>query len=237
MSHIWMSHVTHTKWLSRAMHWNESFDASMWLNTYILNIYTHILYIGYDVVCLLHRMRCGVSCRANITARIIEERSLHMMPSHCNTLQHTATHCNTLQHTATHYKQNVSCHRRKVSTYHAISLQHAATHCNTPQHTATYCNTLQYTATHCNTLQHTATDCKHNGSYHRRKVSTYHAVSLQHTATHCNTLQHTAAHCSTLQHTTAHCNTVQHSATHCRCICASTHDISHVWLDTFIGMT
>jgi len=35
------------------------------------------------------------------------------IPTHCNTLQHTATHCNTLQHTATH--------------------------CNTLQHTATHC--------------------------------------------------------------------------------------------------
>ena len=43
----------------------------------------------------------------------------NVVPTHCNTLQHTATHCNTLQHTATH--------------------------CNTLQHTAAHCNTLQHT--------------------------------------------------------------------------------------------
>jgi len=58
------------------------------------------------------------------------------VPTHWNTLQHTATHCNTLQHTATH----------------CTTLQHTATHCNTLQHIATHCHALQHTATHCNTL-------------------------------------------------------------------------------------
>ena len=88
-----------------------------------------------------------------------------LLPTHCNTLQHTATPCNTLQHT--------------YSTL-ADTLQHTATHCNTRiPLLPTHCNALQHTATHCNTLRHT--------------YSTL-ADTLQHTATHCNTLQHTATH-------------------------------------------
>jgi len=46
-------------------------------------------------------------------------------PSHCNTLQHTATHCNT--------RKGVPSSRSRWRR-----VPHTATHCNTLQHTATH---------------------------------------------------------------------------------------------------
>jgi len=63
---------------------------------------------------------CGSSeiCRISGLVWIIE--ALRRMPTHCNTLQHTATHCNTMQH--------------------------IATHCNTLQHNATPAGATRYAA-------------------------------------------------------------------------------------------
>ena len=114
------------------------------------------------------------------------------IPTHCNTLQHTATHCNTLQHTV----------RRALE--HVLSLIRRgliSTHCNSQQHTAN-------TATHRITLQHTATHCNTQyKEYQTMSCIPSEEVLFQHAVTHCNTLQHTATHCNTLQHTATHCNT------------------------------
>ena len=81
------------------------------------------------------------------------------IPTHCNTLQHTATHCNTMQHNATH------CN----------TLQHTATQCNTMQHNATQCNTIQHNATQCNTTQHSV--CKEPSLSIIRQTGTPWAIS------------------------------------------------------------
>ena len=124
---------------------------------------------------------------------------VHLLKSHCITLQRTATHCDALRRTETH------CN----------ALQRTATLCNTLPRTRTRCNTLQHTATRCNTLQHTATRCNTLQHAHPEQL-----VSLQHTLSvlsYCNTLQPTASptatHGNRLQHTLSilyycnpHCN-------------------------------
>ena len=80
--------------------------------------------------------------------------SLHTftrLPSHCNTLQHTATHCNTLQHTATHCNtlQRTATHCNTLHKHVLYTICTVALYSHTP---ATHCNYLQHTATHCNTL-------------------------------------------------------------------------------------
>jgi len=76
------------------------------------------------------------------TPRLIVASHLMKRPSHCDTLQHTATHCSTLRHTATLELIAASRPMKKLA------------HCNTLQHTATPYDTL---ATRCNTLQHPTT--------------------------------------------------------------------------------
>ena len=66
--------------------------------------------------------------------------ALHLLRTHCDTLQHSATRCNTLQHAATYDSRAVAAL--------CISSVHTATHCSTRQHAATRCNTLQHAATH-----------------------------------------------------------------------------------------
>ena len=160
---------------------NESWliSRTQWVMTHITNSMSHDSYhtISWhailDSVVMTHitNSTSHVFNRVcDMTHSYVWQDSYHELPTHCNTLQHTATHCNTLQHIAAH----------------CSTLQHTATLCNTLQHTATHYNTLQYTAAHCNTLQHTAAHCS------TLQHTATHCNTLQHSATLCNTLQHVA---------------------------------------------
>ena len=151
MSHIWMSHVTHS---------NESYHTCNWVmwewrgstDTQRITKSKPLLSNYFPLPIFLTCRGCAAHC---IT--------LHHTSTYCNTLPHIVTHCNTLQHTAadctTLYHTATDCNRLQQTATDSNTLQRTATDGTTLQRTATHCSTLQHTAAHCNTLQHTATHC------------------------------------------------------------------------------
>jgi len=131
------------------------------------------------------------------------------VPTHCMTLQHTATHCNTL-----------------LQRYRGLR---ALTHPNSWESWFVRC-VLQCISVCCSVLHHSP---KHNASRFVLGPSDFLQMLLycwntflfgsQHTATccntHCNALQHTETQCSKrlpkrphgVQYTAAQCSTVQHT--------------------------
>ena len=118
----------------------------------------------------------------------------------CHTLHYNPTHCNTLQQTAT--QRNTHCFHfffapcsriycRTATDQHGttarFTLQHTTTHCNTLQHTATQRNTTQHNAPQLNTLLSLFLSLSLLNILQDRDRSAWHDRSV-HPATHYDTL-------------------------------------------------